>query len=174
MTTVKMQTLTSQCQRSHTERAKSICTAVIRTTRRDQWVVLSLLTLGLTLSGNAAQAGLLQPLLQMMRPKLENKLAEYCQRVAKEALREADPRLEQFHTVTEQPCQGLAKPVSECLIRETSRSGRELGVLSELLSGQIGDDGDVVIKRCLASMLGLNEKGLQDISIDELFRRLRS
>ena len=119
------------------------------------------------------QAGLLQPLLQMMRPKLESQLADQCQQLAKQALKDAELDLEPFSSMGEQPCQALAKPVSECLIRETSRSGRELGVISELLSGRIGDDAQVVIKRCLASLLGLQATDLQDVPLSELFQRLR-
>ena len=124
-------------------------------------------------SGAAAQAGLLQPLLQMMRPKLENQLADQCEQLAKQALRNAELDLEPLSSLGEQPCKALAKPVSECLLRETSRSGRELGVLSELLSGRIGDDAEVVIKRCLASLLGLQATDLQDVPLSELFQRLR-
>ena len=125
------------------------------------------------LSGGAVQAGLLQPLLQMMRPKLERELADQCEALAKQALQGAELDLEPFSSMGKQPCQALAKPVSECLIRETSRSGRELGVISELLSGRIGDDADVVIKRCLASLLGLQTTDLQDVPLSELFQRLR-
>ena len=125
------------------------------------------------LSGAAVQAGLLQPLLQMMRPKLERELADQCEALAKQALQGAELDLEPFSSMGKQPCQALAKPVSECLIRETSRSGRELGVISELLSGRIGDDAEVVIKRCLASLLGLQATDLQDVPLSELFQRLR-
>ena len=125
------------------------------------------------LSGGAVQAGLLQPLLQMMRPKLERELSDQCEALAKQALQGAELDLEPFSSMGKQPCQALAKPVSECLIRETSRSGRELGVISELLSGRIGDDADVVIKRCLASLLGLQTTDLQDVPLSELFQRLR-
>ena len=125
------------------------------------------------LSGGAVQAGLLQPLLQMMRPKLERELADQCEALAKQALQSAKLDLEPLSSMGKQPCQALAKPVSECLIRETSRSGRELGVMSELLSGRIGDDVDVVIKRCLASLLGLQTTDLQDVPLSELFQRLR-
>ena len=124
-------------------------------------------------SGGAAQAGLLQPLLQMMRPRLENQLAHQCQQLAKQALRSAELDFEPFGSLGEQPCQVLAKPVSECLLRETSRSGRELGVVSELLSGRIGDDAEVVIKRCLASLLGFQATDLQDVPLGEIFQRLR-
>ena len=124
-------------------------------------------------SGAAAQAGLLQPLLQMMRPKLENQLADQCEQLAKQALRNAELDLEPLSSLGEQPCKALAKPVSECLLRETSRSGRELSVLSELLSGRIGDDAEVVIKRCLASLLGLQATDLQDVPLSELLQRLR-
>ena len=136
-------------------------------------MVLSLVAISLILSGGAVQAGLLQPLLQMMRPKLESQLADQCQQLAKQPLKDAELDLEPLSSMGEQPCQALAKPVSECLIRETSRSGRELGVISELLSGRIGDDAQVVIKRCLASLLGLQATDLQDVPLSELFQRLR-
>ena len=125
------------------------------------------------LSGGSVQAGLLQPLLQIMRPKLELELADQCHQLAKQALKGAELDLEPFRSMAEQPCQAIAKPVSECLIRETSRSGRELGVISELFSGQIGDDAEVVIKRCLASLLGLQTTDLQNVPLSELFQRLR-
>ena len=144
-----------------------------RLTPRKKQVVLTFLALGLTLRGGAVQAGLLEPLLQMMRPKIERQLDDQCQQLAKQALRSAELDLEPFSSMGEQPCQAIAKPVSECLIRETSRSGRELGVISELLSGRIGDDAEVVIKRCLASLLGLQATDLQDVPLSELFQRLR-
>ena len=125
------------------------------------------------LSGGAVQAGLLQPLLQIMRPKLELELADQCHQLAKQALKGAELDLEPFRSMGKQPCQAIAKPVSECLIRETSRSDRELGVISELLSGRIGDDAEVVIKRCLASLLGLQTTDLQNVPLSELFQRLR-
>jgi len=146
---------------------------VNRSTPRKKLVVFTFLAFSLMLSGGAVQAGLLQPLLQMMRPKLERELADQCEALAKQALQGAELDLEPLNSMGRQPCQALAKPVSECLIRETSRSGRELGVISELLSGRIGDDADVVIKRCLASLLGLQTTDLQDVPLSELFQRLR-
>jgi hypothetical protein len=146
---------------------------VNRSTPRKKLVVFTFLASSLMLSGGAVQAGLLQPLLQMMRPKLERKLADQCEALAKQALQGAELDLEPFSSMGKQPCQALAKPVSACLIRETSRSGRELGVISELLSGRIGDDAEVVIKRCLASLLGLQATDLQDVPLSELFQRLR-
>ena len=131
------------------------------------------MAVSLMLSGGAVQAGLLQPLLQLMRPRLESQLTDQCQQLAQQALRDAELDFEPLSSIGEQPCQAVAKPVSECLIRETSRSGRELGVISELLSGRIGDDAEVVIKRCLASLLGLQATDLQDVPLSEVFQRLR-
>ena len=93
-----------------------------------------------------------------MRPKLEHQLTDQCQQLAKRTLKGAELDLEPFISMGKQPCQAIAKPVSECLIRETSRSGRELGVISELLSGRIGDDAEVVIKRCLPPVVGGTEQ----------------
>jgi hypothetical protein len=146
---------------------------VNRSTPHKTQVVLTLVAVSLMLSGGSVQAGLLQPLLQMMRPKLENQLADQCQQLAKQALTNVELDIEPFSNLGEQPCQAIAKPVSECLLRETSRSGRELGVISELLAGRIGDDAEVVIKRCLASLLGLQATDLQDVPLSELFQRLR-
>jgi hypothetical protein len=134
---------------------------------------LTLVAVSLMLSGGSVQAGLLQPLLQMMRPKLENQLADQCQQLAKQALTNVELDIEPFSNLGEQPCQAIAKPVSECLLRETSRSGRELGVISELLAGRIGNDAEVVIKRCLASLLGFQATDLRDVPLGELFQRLR-
>ena len=150
---------------------------MVRSRERKKQFVETLFVLTLAIHGSVAQAGLLQPLLQMLRPKLESQLADHCQRLAKNTLHEAfsstDLDLEPFSNLGAQPCQALAKPVSECLILETSRSGRELGVLSEVLAGRIGDDADVVIKRCIASMLGLNPTDLQDVPLQDLLKRLR-
>ena len=108
-----------------------------------------------------------------MRPKLERQLAAQCQQLAKQALNGAELDLEPLSSMREQACRARAKRGSEWLIRETSRSGRELGVLSELLSGRIGDDAEVVLKRCRASRLGLQASDLQDVPLSELFQRLR-
>ena len=66
-----------------------------------------------------ARAGLLKPLLQLLQPSVENRLADQCRSLAAQAIDR--------------------EWVSETLIRETSRSGREWGMLTELLGGQIGD-----------------------------------
>ena len=140
--------------------------------RRLPLVLLALL--GTLDSANlSARAGLLKPLLQLLQPSVENLLADQCRSLAAQAIDSewvSEPLVRQ---AVEQPCRSLARPVSECLIRETSRSGREWGVLTELLRGQIGDDSDVVIKRCLATLLGLPSSDLETIPVQELVDRLR-
>ena len=74
-------------------------------------------------------------------------------------------------TRLEQPCQRIAAPTSRCLIDETDRSGRGLGVLTELLAGRFGDDSAVVVKRCLTRQLGLPEGSLDDLPLRELVGR---
>ena len=65
------------------------------------------------------RAGVLKPLLQLLQPSVDNRLADQCRTPAAQAIDR--------------------EWVSETLIRETSRSGREWGMLRELLGGQIGD-----------------------------------
>lgn len=114
--------------------------------------------------GSPAAAGLLRPLLDLMQPQLETRLGAACVR----QLAGDDVRLSDL---LRQPCQALAKPTSRCLIEETDRSGRGLGVLSEMLAGRFGDDSEVVVKRCLAKQLGLPEASLQQLPLRELVRR---
>ena len=141
---------------------------------------MAFLAVGISTMAIEARAGLLEPLLQLMRPRVEQQLAGECQRLAKRAISRIDtsslPLGELISGIDEtvlQPCRDLALPASECLIREASRSGRDLGIVSELISGRVGDDTQVVVKRCLASLLGLPATGLQDLPLKDLMLRLR-
>ena len=124
-----------------------------------------LTALVLLTSCSPARAGLFSPLLQMLRPRLERTIARECERLG-ERERQA------VQDMIRGGCRSLAKPASACLLEETSRSGRELGVLQELITGRIGDDGEVVVKRCLSRLFGLPANSLEAINL-ELFRRGR-
>jgi len=113
-----------------------------------------------------ADAGLLRPVLNLMRPRLERQLVSRC-----ESLFAEDNA--QLRELMAGPCRALARPASECLIRETSRSGRELGVISELVGGRIGNDAEAVMKACAAELLGLPSNSLNDLPLDQLLPRSR-
>lgn len=130
-------------------------------------LVITMLTLGLGTSPQAAQAGLLQPVLQMLRPRLEAELTDTCTSL----VGEATGGLEGIETLAKGPCRSAAKPMSECLIREAGRSGRELEVLSELIRGTVGDNSTLVIRRCVSSLMGLPADGQG--SLEGLLRQLQ-
>lgn len=111
-----------------------------------------------------ATAGLLMPVLQLMRPQLESRLAEICVQAASVG----SPGL---GASLQDPCRKLAAPTSRCLIEETDRTGRGLGVLTEMVGGRFGDDSEVVVKRCLARLLGLPVDSLRDVPLRDLARR---
>jgi hypothetical protein len=111
-----------------------------------------------------ARAGLLRPVLQLIRPQLESRLATFCVETAAGN----DPELQR---TLRDPCRKLAVPTSKCLIEETDRTGRGLGVLTEMLGGRFGDDSEVVVKRCLARMFGLPPDTLRQVPLRELGRR---
>ena len=96
-----------------------------------------------------------------MRPRVEQRLKEEC-------LKLVSSELSVLQNLVGDTCQSMARPASVCLIEETSRSGRELGVITELISGRIGDDGEVVIKRCLGKMLGLPATSLENLTWPEI------
>lgn len=114
-----------------------------------------------------SSAGLLMPVLELMRPRLEARLAQVCIQTAAGTSAALGASLED-------PCRKLAKPTSRCLIEETDRTGRGLGVLTELLGGRFGDDGEVVVKRCLARLLGLPVDSLREVPLRDLTRRFGS
>ena len=130
-------------------------------------LVITMLTLGLGTSPQAARAGLLQPVLQMLRPRLEAELTDTCTSL----VGEATGGLEGIETLAKGPCRSAAKPMSECLIREADRSGRELEVLSELIRGTVGDNSTLVIRRCVSSLMGLPADGQG--SLEGLLRQLQ-
>jgi len=111
-----------------------------------------------------ARAGLLRPVLLLLRPQLENQLTRVCVETA------SGGRADLEKTLLD-PCRKLAVPTSKCLIEETDNSGRSLGVLTEMVSGRFGDDSEVVVKRCLARMFGLPTDSLREVPLRELGKR---
>lgn len=116
------------------------------------------------IAATPAEAGLLRPLLELARPALESRISQACV----DRLSGGDDSLAQR---LEQPCRAIAQPTSRCLIEQTDRSGRGLGVISELLSGRFGDDSEAVVKRCLALQLGLPVDSLQRLPLREMLQR---
>ena len=144
-----------------------------------KWVsglLVSSLLIEFTAIDQSARAGLLQPLIQLLQPRIERRLISECRQLTEQVLNDFAPDIASSRVLklaVEQPCRTIAGPVSECLIRETSRSGQELGVLTELLEGRVGDDAGVVIERCVASLTGLPRSSLKTIPLQQLLERLR-
>lgn len=123
--------------------------------------------MGLVLGGSPARAGLLGPLLQLMRPQLESRLAAACEQWASGNDSALAERLQR-------PCAALAKPASRCLIEESERSGSSLAVISELAAGRFGESSERVVKRCVSRLLGLPPDSLEEVPLKDLAARFRS
>ena len=136
-----------------------------RTAKLGRWP-LAVLLLG-ALGTTPARAGLLTPLLNLMRPQLESRITAACQQWASGGNSSLAERMAP-------PCRALAGPTSRCLLEETERSGRSLGVLTELLAGRFGDDSEVVVKRCAGRLLGLPADSFMEVPIRELARRFKA
>ena len=104
---------------------------------------------------------LLLPVLQLMRPQLEQRLKTVCVETGSSGNAALAAKLEA-------PCAQLARPTSQCLVQETADSGRSLAILGDMIRGDLGADSEVVVKRCLAKMLGLPADSLQAIPLKEL------
>jgi len=127
-------------------------------------LTVAVLASGAVLQPPAARAGLLTPLLQLMRPQLEERLARVCVTMASGGDKDLEHSLQD-------PCRQLAGPASRCLVEETDRSGRSLGVLSDLIGGRFGDDSEMVVKRCMARMFGLPSGVLDGVPLRQLAQR---
>lgn len=114
-----------------------------------------------------ARAGLLGPLLQLLRPQLESRLAAACEQWASGGDAELAVQLRR-------PCAALAAPASRCLIEESERDGRSLALIGELAGGRLGEEGERVVKRCISRQLGLPADTLRDVPLRALAARWRS
>ncbi len=137
-----------------------------RPTGARSWLLAPALAASLStlLSPVDARAGLLAPILQLIRPQLETRLTEVCLTTAAGN----DPDLRRL---LQDPCHKLAGPTSRCLIEETDSSGRGLAVMREMVGGQLGDASEEVVKRCLARLFGLPADSLREVPLRELGRR---
>ncbi len=132
-----------------------------------RFLVLLTAATALVVPAAPARAGLLRPVLMLLRPQLENQLTRVCVETVSAGRTDLEKSLQD-------PCRKLAVPTSKCLIEETDNSGRSLGVLTEMVSGRFGDDSEEVVKRCLARMFGLPTDSLRDMPLRELGRRFGS
>jgi len=136
-------------------------TAVRRAPSPTAWLLGAL---GTAMLATPAQASLLGPVLQLLRPQLEQRLTRLCLTVTAGGQGALERSLQE-------PCRQLAGPASRCLIQEAETSGRSFGVITELVAGRFGDDSEVVVKRCAARLLGLPPETLKEVPIRELKQR---
>ena len=123
----------------------------------------------ITVAQQAAQAGLLQPLLQLLRPRLEKELTKSCTAL----VREASGGLDALSSLAEGPCRSAAKPMSACLIREAGRTGKEWEVIGEVVQGEVGEHSQRIIVRCVSQQFGLPSQGFKGLLPQELLPNLR-
>lgn len=119
------------------------------------------------LQASPAQASLMKPVLELMRPQLETRITRTCV----DALAGSVPELADQ---LEKPCRRLAAPTSRCLVRETAASGKDLTVLAELLRQELGPESERIVKRCIAQLVGLPAASLEGLSLQQLAERFRS
>jgi hypothetical protein len=125
-----------------------------------RWLVPGLL-LSLLLTPRASRAGLMRPVLELMRPQVEERLNRLCLETASGGRQAMRPQLEQ-------PCRQLARTTSRCLVEETDASGKALAVMGELLRQQLGPEGERVAKRCLARLVGLPPGSLEALPLRQV------
>lgn len=131
---------------------------------RPRALPLLALALGTALLAPPARAGLMRPVLELMRPQLESRIARACV----DGLAGDNPQLS---AQLQQPCRQFAAPASRCLVRETDASGKGLAVVREMMQRELGPEGERIVKRCIAQMVGLPANSLDGVSFQMLVHR---
>lgn len=122
------------------------------------------LVLSAPLLAAPAQAGLMRPVLELMRPQLEIRITRACLDALAGDVGELASQLEQ-------PCRQIAGSASRCLVRETDASGKGLAVLGELMQRELGAEGERIVKRCIARLMGLPADSLEGVSLRQISQR---
>jgi len=113
-----------------------------------------------------AEASMFKPLLLLAAPRLENSLQQECTKL----ISGVGPELiEPMAKV----CKTISKPIASCLINQADISGRSLGVIKEMIQGKFGDDSELVVKRCIASMFLLPLDTFNDVPLKKFTDRLK-
>ena len=129
--------------------------------------LLIALLLAPLLSPSPARAGLMRPVLELLRPQLEQRLNQVC-------LDGVSAGAPQLRAQLEQPCRQLALSSSRCVVEETDASGKGLEVMGDLVRQQLGPESERIAKRCLARLLGLPPASLEAIPLRPLGEKLLS
>ena len=108
-----------------------------------------------------ARANLMRPVLELIRPQVEQRITSLC-------LEKAAAGQTSLRQQLEQPCRQLARTTSRCLVDETEASGKTLAVVGELLKQQLGPEGERIAKRCLARLVGLPPNSLEAIPLRQI------
>lgn len=123
-------------------------------------------TSNINLSKKSAYFGLLLPLVMLLKPQVRNHIQGECIRITAGTNNE-------LIMVMEKPCKLIAESISDCLIKESERSGKLLSILSDLISRKYGDSTDAVAKKCTASFLGLPENTLDKVPMAVLINAMQ-
>jgi hypothetical protein len=127
-------------------------------------ILLLVVVLVVPLHTSPARAGLLRPVLEVMRPQLENRITKAC-------VDGLAGKLPELAAQLQRPCRQLADRTSRCLVRETDASGQGLAVLRELMQRNLGPESERIAKRCIAQLVGLPANSLEGLSLEQLARR---
>ena len=132
-----------------------------RTTALHSALITILATSGLSLP---VQAGLLSPLFWLGRPRLERRLTKKCVELTAGDNASLIERMKPA-------CKNFTKPVAKCLIKQTEASGRAFGVIVEIIRGEFGDDSEVVVKLCSASIFNLPANTFMDVPLSDILEQ---
>lgn len=113
------------------------------------------------------RADLLSPFLWIALPKLETHLFNECLEVV--AGDDAD-----LIKKVRPACKSLSKPIASCLLNQTAESGRGMGVISELIGSEFGEDSEYIVKRCIATFFDLPADTFNNLPLRDVINKLKS
>ena len=126
--------------------------------------ILAFTVLSTTIAMPIGYASIFKPLLNLLRPQLENSLFGECVKL----IGGIDQNL---IIISSKACRLAVEPISNCLIKQADKSGKTLVVIKEIIQSKFGDASETVVKRCIASILMLPINSFQNIPLKQIFTR---
>jgi len=127
--------------------------------------ILVFAVLSTTIAMPNGNASIFKPLLNLLKPQLQNSLYSECVKI----IGGTDQNLIE---ISSKACRLIVQPISNCLINQADESGKTLIIIKEIIQSKFGDASEIVVKRCFASILMLPINSFQNIPLKQIFNKI--
>lgn len=128
---------------------------------------MKLFFFGVKVSKVPAYLGILLPLIMLLKPQVKAHIKDEC-------IKMTAGINDELIVAMDKPCKLIAESLSDCLIKESEKSGKILQIVSDLISKNYGNASEAVTQKCIASTLGLPENSLDKVPLAVLINTMQN